>query len=164
MQLDPRVRVLARETHLPVTQPTIRLTNQSLPKPHNPPSHHLHRHLSSSSLHFDPPLPHVPLVREASHLIIIFIIILLPLHSLHLDLPLYIPLAIPRRNFILATIPQILKRQLLRTSQALNISDPFQRRIQELLEAGLGANFVEGALHGHAVGTHHGARVDGEYG
>jgi hypothetical protein len=110
---------------------------------------------SSTYRTFLPP----PLPRAAS---IIILVLLGLLHSLHLHTPRLPPLLIPRRKLVLAPVPQILKRQLLGTAQTLNIGNPVQGGFEELFKARLGTDLVEGALHGHAVGAHHGVAVDGE--
>jgi hypothetical protein len=97
-------------------------------------------------------------------LIPVLIIILLPLHSLHLHTALHLPFLIPRNDPILAAVPQILERKFLGAPKTFNIPNPLERRIQKLFEARLAADLVEGALHGYRVGTHDGVGVYAEDG
>lgn len=134
----------------------------------------LANHSSISTSHVGHlPIVHIALFRSPpslthnnrSVIVLTIVVVLLRLfHSLHFHTPRLLTLLIPRREFVLPTIPKILERKLLRAAKRLNTANAIERRLEELLKAGLRTDVVERALHGHAVGAHHGVAVDGEDG
>src|SRR3569833_337686 len=65
-------------------------------------------------------------------------------------------------DLVLAAQHKVLRDQFTCPAEALDIGDPLEGCLEEVAEAGLGADLAEGPMHGHRRGSHLGLARDGE--